>query len=415
MRRSGLLVVLIAMFAALFVGVGACRAEWELQETGAIESLKGIFFINENVGWVYGANSTLLKTTDGGKTWESLDIPGTGGSDIKFIDENTGLCHSGTMGEDGYGDAIQLKTTNGGKTWDDISIPGVHSYNGFCLLNVNEYWTTTDNDIFHTNNGGETWEKQETMHHVSAFPQFKKFIDVDFIDSMKGWALGGNVTDILGPTYVYKTENGGKDWYELSLVANKNQRKLYALNENDLWACNLTLNVSHDGGKSWSDCESESDIVRDIYPVDELRAYVLWTDSLSYTEDGGNTFKTLLTYKFERPDHFTHVSGVDGKYIWCLSRGGAIVKYTADTVSVENDSVPDEMPILTNAPNPFNPATTISFTLPADSHATLTVHDITGRKVATLADNFMSAGKHSAVFDGSNLASGVYFLPDRGG
>ncbi len=47
--------------------------------------------------------------------------------------------------------------------------------------------------------------------------------------------------------------------------------------------------------------------------------------------------------------------------------------------------------------------------MPADSHATLTVHDVMGRKVATLADNFMSAGKHNAVFDGSNLASSVYF------
>ena len=72
-------------------------------------------------------------------------------------------------------------------------------------------------------------------------------------------------------------------------------------------------------------------------------------------------------------------------------------------------SIPSETSLGPNYPNPFNPATTITFQLSAISNVTLKVYDILGREVATLADGIVEAGKHEATFDGSNLASGIYF------
>ncbi len=66
-----------------------------------------------------------------------------------------------------------------------------------------------------------------------------------------------------------------------------------------------------------------------------------------------------------------------------------------------------------NYPNPFNPSTVIRFSLPAAREVTLKVYDMTGREVATLADRFFSAGSQSVVFDGSSLASGVYYYTIR--
>jgi hypothetical protein len=63
-----------------------------------------------------------------------------------------------------------------------------------------------------------------------------------------------------------------------------------------------------------------------------------------------------------------------------------------------------------NYPNPFNPTTMISFELPSEAFVTLKVYDILGREVATLFDHeLMDDGDHEMEFDGSGLASGMYF------
>jgi len=68
-----------------------------------------------------------------------------------------------------------------------------------------------------------------------------------------------------------------------------------------------------------------------------------------------------------------------------------------------------------NYPNPFNPSTIIRFTTPAESHVTLDVFNITGQHVATLIDDEMPGGVHTARFTPTTLASGVYFYRLRAG
>ncbi len=62
-----------------------------------------------------------------------------------------------------------------------------------------------------------------------------------------------------------------------------------------------------------------------------------------------------------------------------------------------------------NTPNPFNPGTTISFTLPHDQEVELSVYNLQGELVRNVIQSRMAAGEHSLPFDGSALASGVYF------
>ena len=63
-----------------------------------------------------------------------------------------------------------------------------------------------------------------------------------------------------------------------------------------------------------------------------------------------------------------------------------------------------------NSPNPFNPRTTIRFTLDQEARTRIEVYDLRGRRVARLLDETVSAGAHSLVWQPENLASGVYFL-----
>ena len=70
---------------------------------------------------------------------------------------------------------------------------------------------------------------------------------------------------------------------------------------------------------------------------------------------------------------------------------------------------PSSLILHPSSPNPFNPSTVISFELRVASLVKLVVYDIQGREVARLVDGFQPAGTYQRTFDGSQLASGVYF------
>lgn len=62
-----------------------------------------------------------------------------------------------------------------------------------------------------------------------------------------------------------------------------------------------------------------------------------------------------------------------------------------------------------NFPNPFNPSTTISFSLASAGYVALDVYDLSGSKVATVASGYFTAGAHTANFNAAGLSSGVYY------
>jgi flagellar hook assembly protein FlgD len=61
-----------------------------------------------------------------------------------------------------------------------------------------------------------------------------------------------------------------------------------------------------------------------------------------------------------------------------------------------------------NLPNPFNPTTTINFSLPRQQHVTIAIYDILGRRVAILVDKRYERGRHSVVWNASKVPSGIY-------
>jgi hypothetical protein len=76
--------------------------------------------------------------------------------------------------------------------------------------------------------------------------------------------------------------------------------------------------------------------------------------------------------------------------------------------STITSNVPSAYLLSQNYPNPFNPSTKISFSLPKAGNVKLVVYDILGKEVATLINDYRTAGTHSVEFNASNLASGVY-------
>jgi len=84
-------------------------------------------------------------------------------------------------------------------------------------------------------------------------------------------------------------------------------------------------------------------------------------------------------------------------------------------INVEDPSIigdlrmPEQTSLEQNYPNPFNPVTQIRFDLAKTANVKLSVYNVSGQKVAELANGVMNAGKHSVDFDGTSLNSGVYY------
>ena len=72
--------------------------------------------------------------------------------------------------------------------------------------------------------------------------------------------------------------------------------------------------------------------------------------------------------------------------------------------------LPLEVSLSPAYPNPFNPSTSLAYTVPVDGNITLSVYDVNGRLVESLVDSYQTAGNYSTVWNAASISSGVYFV-----
>ena len=80
-----------------------------------------------------------------------------------------------------------------------------------------------------------------------------------------------------------------------------------------------------------------------------------------------------------------------------------------EPVSVEAEITPTEFKLYQNFPNPFNPSTTIYYSIPELSFVTLKVYDVLENEIATLVEEEKPIGSYEIEFEASGLPSGIYF------
>jgi hypothetical protein len=133
--------------------------------------------------------------------------------------------------------------------------------------------------------------------------------------------------------------------------------------------------------------------------------------------DGANGH---LRAVFSQPDVLIHQiidfnNDGDDEAISITAQGIDIYRIAGPVSVGDRDNQPFQFSLAPNYPNPFNAATTISFSLPHDAPASLFIYNILGEKVATLLDKPMTAGTHSVTWHADALPSGVYFARLRAG
>jgi len=127
-----------------------------------------------------------------------------------------------------------------------------------------------------------------------------------------------------------------------------------------------------------------------------------WT-KIGFTDGQGNS-NTAASYTFEDKNLLS------GKYKYRLKQidfnGNFEIYDLSNEVVI---GIPTSTELMQNYPNPFNPVTNISYRLSENGFVTLKVFDNSGREVKTLINEFKEAGYYTNEFNGSDLASGIYF------
>jgi len=125
------------------------------------------------------------------------------------------------------------------------------------------------------------------------------------------------------------------------------------------------------------------------------------------------------SFRPETPLSVYNGTEVHGKWILKVndqagSDTGHVERYCLNVIynailAVNNNQLPVKFELGQNYPNPFNPVTTIKYSVPRQSLVKLVIYDILGREVKTLVNEMRTAGTYEAVFDASQISSGVYF------
>lgn len=141
-----------------------------------------------------------------------------------------------------------------------------------------------------------------------------------------------------------------------------------------------------------------------VYDGSEVRLYDLRNGGIS----GFGVNPTIFDDGTGQRLYVTGRDGTNGFELYSFGPDDDPFSDISTSTEQISETQPENISLKANYPNPFNPATKISFELPERMNVTLAVYDILGRKVRTLTNGIRQAGNHSVTFNASGLASGVY-------
>jgi len=316
---------------------------WTMQTSGVEARLRGVSAVSERVAWASGANTTVLRTTDGGQNWHKLTVSNDTEDfrDIEAFDDQTAYLLA-----IGNGPASRIyKTTDAGKSWtmqfkaDDEKI----------FLDAMSFWDSRNGIVFGdsvngqhyiltTDNGGQTWTRIPTNNLPPALENEGAFAASGTNIALFGKTHAWIGTGAAAKARVLRTSDRGKSWQvtdtplasgpsagifsiafrdaKHGIVAGGDYRKENEAVDN--------LAVTNDGGITWT-------LVKGLSGFRSVVAYVPGTKTLvalgpsggDYSTDDGQTWKPIEGPGFDTFSFVPHKPAG-----WGAGNNGAIAKLT---------------------------------------------------------------------------------------
>lgn len=404
-------IALLAFLAHFLPAFEYAAGQWTQVSSPTSVNLRNCVFTDRLHGWAVGDNGVIVHTSDGGITFTIQSNPVDYYiNDLSFLNERTGWI---VANETVPGGSTLIRTTNGGINWiaEDFYDSTQIFRTVYFRDSLNGYLAGFGGSIFMTKNGGMNWMQSHVdTSQFSGFPINR----VAFANASTGFAIGGYI-DVAG--VIWRTTNGGDNWS----AGDYSPEPFYDLifrGQNDAFCAGgdfeygVMLCRSSNSGLNWT--YENLAIFGQAYSVDARTPSEYWmplgyAESFALSVDSGRTWTSVPTPDFTRIYAIDFVDSLTG---WAFGAGGAILKYTGIPTSAESNETnyPVESSLVTCYPNPFNPVTRILVELSKTSRLTIKVFDVNGRITKTLADGKSEMpGRHRFEFDGSGLATGVYF------
>jgi photosystem II stability/assembly factor-like uncharacterized protein len=312
-----MLKTIVSFIFVLFVSM-TIQAQWQRQNVGTDADFRGLDVVNEKVVWASGTKGTVVRTIDGGKTWDVFNVPDAEKldfRDIEAFDANTAYVLSIGNGESsriyktidgGKSWTLQFKNTNekaffdafacwdanhgiamsdpvdgffllirtddGGKTWQRVgedkmprAVTGEAAFaaSGTCIHTQGKQnvWFVTGGKsarVFRSNNRGLSWFVSETP--IINGEDSTGIFSISFRDAMNGIIVGGDYRKPNeGAKNVATTKDGGKSWKLMDNTLSTGYRSCVVHVGKALIAVGTSgSDISYDGGKTWKSLDKEN-------------------------------------------------------------------------------------------------------------------------------------------------------------
>lgn len=329
--------IIIVAFCLLCLQT-ARAGEWTAQKSGTLAWLRDVYFTSESKGFVAGSNGTFLATSDGGRTWAKQNISTSDSIEqIHFADENTGwlLCRRNQFNRGADASSYLMKTTDGGATWErkdfgaDVGrerIARIFSAKNGSLIAVGESGV-----LLALQEDGKTWKR-------TASPVRYLLLDGAFADDFHAAIAGAGATLLF-------SEDAGATWNKAMVYGDARTKfnRVFFVNKNAGWtvggggAIYQTVN----GGKSWRpQISNVSFDLTDVFFLDTANGWAVGDGgTILHTTTGGNVWTQVasdMKHKIER------VFFVAGKG-FAVGSGGAILSF--DKTKSNDESAAKTQPL----------------------------------------------------------------------
>lgn len=249
-----------------------------------------IDFPSSNVGYACGGtafgpySNVIIKTEDSGLTWDSLtanNFSGMSLTNIAFVDNEVGLV-SGEVG-------LMLRTTDGGASFQSFSLPNNETVSSIKVIQDSVFLVGASKSIgvdslefliYKSLDLGNSWQAKWSTVLGSVNGIYHKAVnDFMFVNDQDGFAVGGNGLFL-------STADGGENWTENYISPYTNLSTIYAQSNNKLFT-NIAggIFLSENGGNSW---QPQNIILPAI-----VSKVVFANDSIGYLLAGNNMYKTV--------------------------------------------------------------------------------------------------------------------------